>query len=141
MKYGFGTASCAVRGIERAAGAARSQGTTGKGEISTAPSRAILAHPGKPISPATSIEGVGCRISTIMPESDLRSPKTPSMIPTRVESSTAALGCVRMRRRTRAAVGNSCNAVQHLTKALFLSKPAEPGLPLGKKMPKKMFAP
>jgi hypothetical protein len=128
MKYEFCTASCAVPGIERAAGAARLRGKTGKGEISTAPSRAILARPGKPISPATSVDGVKCRISTIMPRSDLRSPKTPSMIPTRVEFPTASRSRVRVRRRTRAAVENSCTAVHHLTKALFLSKPVEPPL-------------
>ena len=126
MKYGFCTASCAARRIERAAGTARFHGKTGKGEISTAPSRAILAHPSKPISRETSVEGVGCTISTIMPQSDLRSPKTPNMIPTRVEFPTAARSRVRMKRRTRAAVENSCTAVHHLTKALFLSKPVEP---------------
>ena len=126
MKYGFGTASCAVRGIERAAGAARSQGTTGKGEISTAPSRAILAHPGEPVSPETGDAGAAGPVSAISLQPDIRSPKTPSMISTRVEFPTAALGRVRVRRRTRAAVDNSCTAVHHLTKALFLSKPVEP---------------
>ena len=47
-------------------------------------------------------------------------------MPPRVEFPTAARGCVRVKRRTRAAVENSCTAVQHLTKALFLSKPVEP---------------
>ena len=128
MKYGFGTASCAVRRIEHAAGAARFRSKTGKGEISTAPSHAILAHPGKPISPETSVEDVGCQIFAIMPQSDLRSPKTPRMILTRVEFLTAALGCVHVKRRMRTAVENSCTAVQHLTKTLFLSKPVEPPL-------------
>jgi hypothetical protein len=126
MKYGFPTMTCTARRIERTAGAGRFRGKTDKGEISTAPSHAILAHPGKPISPETSVEDVGCQIFAIMPQSDLRSPKTPNMIPTRVEFLTAALGCVRMRRRTRATVENSCTAVQHLTKALFLSKPVRP---------------
>lgn len=67
-----------------------------------------------------------CRISTIMAQSDSRSPETPSMIPTRVEFPTAALGCARVRRRTRAAVENFCTAVQPLTKAHLLSKPVEP---------------
>ena len=130
MKYGFPTMTCTARRIERTAGVGRFRGKTDKGEISTAPSHAILAHPGKPISPETSVEGLGCRISTIMPQSDLRSPKTPSMIPTQVEFPTAALplGCVRVRRRTRAAVENSCTAVQHLTKTHFLSKRVEPPL-------------
>jgi len=126
MKYGFPTMTCTARRIERTAGVGRFRGKTDKGEISTAPSHAILAHPGKPISPETSVEDVGCQIFAIMPQSDLLSPKTPNMIPTRVEFLTAALGCVRMRRRTRATVENSCTAVQHLTKALFLSKPVRP---------------
>jgi hypothetical protein len=49
-----------------------------------------------------------------------------SMMPTRVELRTAARDPVRVKRRTHAAVDNSCTAVQHLTKALFLSKPVEP---------------
>jgi len=40
-------------------------------------------------------------------------------MPTRVEFPTAARGCVRVKRRTRATVENSCNAVQNLTMALF----------------------
>jgi hypothetical protein len=48
----------------------------------------------------------------------------PSIMPTRVEFPTVAR--MRIKRRTRAAVENSRIAVQHLTKALFLSKPAEP---------------
>ncbi len=123
MKYEFGTASRAARWIEHAAGATRFQDKTVEGEISTAPSRAILAHPGKSFSPETSVEGIERRISTIMPQSDLRSPKTPYMIPTQVEFATAARGCVR---RTHATLENSCTAVHHLTKAFFLSKPAEP---------------
>lgn len=123
MKHGFPIASRVARWIERAV---RFRGKTGKGEISTEALALILARPGKPIFPETGIQGVGCRISTITPESDLRSPKTPSMIPTRVEFPTAALGCVRMKRRARTTVENSYTAVQHLTKAFFLSKPAEP---------------
>jgi hypothetical protein len=73
MKHGFPIASCAVRWIEHAA---RFQGKTGKGEISTDALALILAHPGKPISPETSVDGVGCRISTTMPQPDPPSPKT-----------------------------------------------------------------
>ena len=129
MKYGFGTASCAVRGIEHAAGA-RLRGKTGKGEISTAPSRAILAHPGEPVSPETGDAGAASPVSAISLQPDMRSSQTPSMIPTRVEFPTAARSRVRVRRCTRAAVENSCTAVQHLTKALFMSKPVEPLLSL-----------
>ena len=129
MKYGFPTMTCTARRIERAAGVGRFRGKTDKGEISTAPSPAILAHPGKPISPETSVDGVGCRISTIMPQPDLLSPKTSASVPTRVEFPTAARSRMPVRRRMRATVENSCTAVHHLTKALFLSKPAEPLLP------------
>jgi hypothetical protein len=57
--------------------------------------------------------------------------EAPNMMPTRVEFPTAARAGVRMKRRTRAAVENSCTAVQHLTTALFLSKPVEPLLSIG----------
>jgi hypothetical protein len=68
----------------------------------------------------------------------LRSAKTAYSKQTRIEFSTAARACVRVKRRTRAAVENSCTAVQHLTKALFLSKPVEP--PLIEQHLKEIFA-
>ena len=129
MKHGFLAASCVARAIERAACAARFRGKTGKAEISTEASGSIVAHPGEPIFTETRVAGAGRRISAISHHSDLRSTKTPCSMQTRVEFPTAARGCVRVKRRTRAAVENSFTAVQHLTKALFLSKPVEP--PLG----------
>ena len=131
MKHEFPTASCVARLIERAACAARFRGKTGKGKISTEALALILAHPGEAIFPETGVGGAGCRVSAISPEPDLRSPKTPGSMPPRVEFPTAARGCVRVKRRTRATVENSCPAVQHLTKALFLSKPVEPLLTFG----------
>ena len=126
MKHGFPTASCVARLIERAACAARFQGKTGKGKLSTETLALILAHPGEPIFPETGVAGASCPIFAISHQSDLRSTKTPCSMQTRVEFPTAARGCVRVKRRTRAAVENSCTAVQHLTKALFLSKLVEP---------------
>ena len=126
MKHEFPTASCVARLIERAACAARFRGKTGKGKISTEALALILAHPGEPIFPETGVGGAGCRVSAISPQPDLRAPKTPGSMQTRVEFPTAARGCVPVKRRTYAAVENSCTAVQHLTKAIFLSKPMEP---------------
>ena len=126
MKYEFCTASCAVRWIERAASAARFQGKTDKGEISTAPSHAILAHPGKPISPDTGDAGAASPVSAISLQPDWPSSKTSASVPTRVEFPTASRSRVSVRHRMRAAVDNSCTAVHHLTKALFLSKPVRP---------------
>ena len=126
MKHGFLAASCVARAIERAACAARFRGKTGKGEISTEASESIVAHPGEPIFTETRVAGAGRRIAAISHHSDLRSVKTPGSMQVRVEFPTAACDCVRVKRRTRAAVENSCTAVQHLTKALFLSKPVEP---------------
>ena len=123
MRYGFSTASRIARSIERAA---RCRNKMGKGEISTTVLASILAHPGKPVFPETGVAGLGCLISAISPHPDSPSPKPARSLPTRVEFPTAARGRVRVKRRTRATVENSCTAVQHLTKALFLSKPVEP---------------
>ena len=128
MKHGFLAASCVVRAIERATCAARFRSKTGRGEISTEASASILAYPGEPIFLETRVAGAESRISAISHQPDLRSTNTPCSMQTRVEFPIAARGCVRVKRRTRAAVENSCTAVQHLTKALFLSKPAEPPL-------------
>ena len=128
MKHGFLGASCVARLIERAACAARFRGKTGKGEISTEASASILAYPGEPSFLETRVAGAEGRISVISHKSDLRSTNTPCSMRTRVEFPTAARGCVRVKRRPRVAVENSFTAVQHLTKALFLSKPVEPPL-------------
>ena len=123
MTYGFSTASRLARSIERAA---RCRDKMGKGEISTAALASILAHPGKPVFPETGLADSGCLVSAISPQPDSPSPKTARSMPTQVEFSTTARGCMRVKRRTHTAVENSCTAVQHLTKALFLSKPVEP---------------
>ena len=51
---------------------------------------------------------------------------TPPHVCMRIEFPTASRARVRGLRHARAAVENSLSAVQHLTKALFLSKRAEP---------------
>jgi hypothetical protein len=128
MRGAFGAAAQIARSIERAACAARFWGKTGKGKISAEALESILAHPGEPIFRETGAAGAWERISAISHRSDLRSAKTAYSMQTRIEFSTAARAYVRVKRRTRAAVENSCTAVQHLTKALFLSKPVEPPL-------------
>jgi hypothetical protein len=128
MRGAFGAAAQIARSIERAACAARFWGKTGKGKISPEALESILAHPGEPIFRETGAAGAWERISAISHRSDLRSAKTAYSMQTRIEFSTAARAYVRVKRRTRAAVENSCTAVQHLTKALFLSKPVEPPL-------------
>ena len=128
MKHGFFAGSYVGRLIERAACAARFRAKTGKGRISTEASESILAHPGEPIFTETDRARARRRISAISHHSDLRSTKIPCCTQDRVEFPTAARARVRVKRRTRAAVENSFTAVQHLTKALFLSKPTEPPL-------------
>ena len=126
MKHGVCTASCIARLIERAACAARCRGKMGNVKISTEAFASILTHPGEPISRETGVGGIASWISAFSHQSDSRSRKTPGSMQTRVEFPTVACDCVRVKRRTRAAVENSCTAVQHLTRTLFISKPAEP---------------
>jgi len=126
MKHGFLAASCVVRAMVRDAGAARFRDTTGKGEISTEALESILAHPGEPIFRETGAARAGRRIFAIAHHSDSRSTKNQCSIPTRVAFPTTARACVRVKRRTGFAVEHSCTPVQHLTNALFLSKPVEP---------------
>lgn len=130
MKHGFLAASCVVRAMVRDAGAARFRDTTGKGEISTEAVESILAHPGEPIFRETGAARAGRRIFAISHHFDSCSMTNPCSIPTRVEFHTTARAWVRVKRRTRVAVEHSCTAVQHLTNALFLSKPVEPPLTL-----------
>ena len=129
MKHGFFAAACVVRAMVRDACAARFRAKTGKGEISTETVESILAHPGESIFRETGAARAGRRILAIAHHSDSRSTKNPCSIQTRVEFHTKARACVRVKRRTRVAAEHSCTAVQHLTKALFLSKPVEPPLP------------
>lgn len=102
MKHGFLATSCVARAMVRDAGAARFQGKTGEGEISNAAVESILAHPGEPILRETAAAGAGRRILAISHHSDPRSMKNTCSMQT--------------------------TAVQHLTNALFLSKPVEPPL-------------
>ena len=125
MKHGSSAAACIARLIERAA---RGEGKTGEGKVSTEAIASILGLPGEPTFSETGVEGVGTRISAISLQSNLQLPKTADML-IRVEFPTPARAGIHLKRRTRAVVGNSFTAVQHLTKPLFLSKPVEP--PLG----------
>ena len=124
MKPGVSSAACIAYRIARVA---RGEGKMGEGEVSTKVIASILGLPGEPIFSETGVKGVGNGISAISLQSDLRLPKTTDML-IRVEFPTPARACMRAKRSTRAAVANSFTAVQHLTKPLFLSKPAEPPL-------------
>ena len=107
MKYLFPSAVGVARWIERSVCAVRFHGKTGKGKTSTEAFASILAHPGEPILRNTGRAGARCRNCAISPQMNLHTLKNQESTSTRVESSTA---------------------VQHLTKALFLSKPVEPPL-------------
>jgi len=125
MKPGASSAACLAHPIARAA---RGEGKTGEGKVSTEAIASILGLPGELIFSETGVEGVGNGISATSFQCDLHLPKTPNML-IRVEFPTLARACMHVKRRTRAAVENSFTAVQHLTKPLFLSKPAERPLP------------
>jgi hypothetical protein len=107
MKHPFPPTADVARLIERVACAARFQGKMGKAKTSTEAFALILARPGEPILRNTGRAGARCRNCAISPQLNLSTLKNHESISTRVESSTA---------------------VQHLTKALFLSKPVEPPL-------------
>jgi hypothetical protein len=122
MKHGASSAACIAHLIERAA---RCRSKPGDGKVPTEAIASILGPPGEPIFSETGVGGVGTWISAISLQSDLHLLKTPDML-IRVEFPTPARACMRVKRRTGAAVENSFTAVQHLTKPLFLSKPMEP---------------
>jgi hypothetical protein len=122
MKHGDSSAARIAHLIERTA---RWEGKTGEGKVSTEAIASILELPGEPIFSETGVGGVGTRISAISLQSDLPLLKTPDRLIS-VEFPTPARACMRVKRRTRAAVENSFTAVQHLTRPLFLSKPVEP---------------
>jgi hypothetical protein len=128
MKHTFSPAVSVARSIERLACAVRFRGKMDEGKISTEAFALILVHPGAPIFPKTARTGTCDRVLAISPQINLHSLKNQESMPTQVKFPTAARGCVRVHRRTRAAVENSYTAVQHLTKALFLSKPVRPPL-------------
>jgi hypothetical protein len=107
MKHPFAPTADVARLIERVACAARFQGKMGKAKTSTEAFALILARLGEPILRNTGRAGARCRNFSISPQLNLCTLKNHESTSTRVESSTA---------------------VQHLTKALFLSKPVEPPL-------------
>ena len=109
MKHTFSSAAGVARLIERLACAARLGGKMGEGKISTEAIALIPAHPGEPLFRNTRFAGARCRDFAISPLTNLHMLKNHESISTRVESSIA---------------------VQHLTKALFLSKPVRPPLSL-----------
>ena len=90
MKHGGPPAACIARLIERAA---RGEGKTGEGKVSTEAIASILGLPGEPIFSATGVEGVGHRISAISLQSNLQLPKPPDML-IRVEFPTLARACI-----------------------------------------------
>ena len=106
MKHPFAPTADVARLIERVACAARFHGKMGKAKTSTEAIALILARPGKPILRNTGRAGARCRNCAISRQLNLCTLKNHESTSTRVESFTAA--------------------VQHLTKALFLSKPVEP---------------
>src|SRR5665213_1275868 len=109
--------------IERAV---RCERKTGEGKVPTQTIASILGLPDEPIFSETGVEGIATRISPNPLQSDWQLWKSQGMS-IRVEFPTPA-HLHSLTRRTRATVENSFTAVQHLTKPLFLSKPAEPPL-------------
>ena len=105
MKHGFPTASCVARLSERAGATRRFRGKTDKGEDIN---RSLGVDPGA--SWRADFSRNGCRRRQLPSFRDFASTRLalaedPNMMPTRVEFPTA---------------------VQHLTTALFLSRPVEP---------------
>ena len=86
MKHGGSAAACIARLIERAA---RGEGKTGEGKVSTEAIASILGPPGEPIFSETGVGGVATRISALSLQSDLHLLKTPDML-IRVEFPTPA---------------------------------------------------
>jgi hypothetical protein len=97
MKHSGSSAACIAHLIERAA---RCEGKTGEGKVSTEAIASILALPGEPTFSETGVGGVATRISAISLQSDLRLLKTPDML-IRVAFPTPARACIRVKRRTR----------------------------------------
>jgi hypothetical protein len=97
MKHGASSAACIAQLIERAA---RREGKTGEGKVSTEAIASILELPGEPIFSETGVGGVATRISASSIQSDLRLLNTPDML-IRVEFPTPARTCMRVKPRTR----------------------------------------
>ena len=117
-----------ARWIERAALAVRFQGKMGEGRTSPEAFASILAHPGESIFPNAAANGACDRNLAFSPEMNLHSLNNQKGMSIKVEFPTPARCRTQVNRRIHATVGNSCIAVQHLTKALFLSKPVRPPL-------------
>jgi len=100
----------------------------GKGRIATEAFARLLANPGEPISAQTGVAGAAGLISAISRRCDRHTSTSPHCMHIEVEFPTARHVRVSAQDCTCTDVGNSCTAVQHLTKAVFLSKPAEPPL-------------
>ena len=109
MKHTLSSAVGVARLIERLACAVRFRNKKGEGKISTEAIASILAHPGEPIFSGTGSAGAQCWNFSFSPPLRLCPMMNHESMSNRFESSTA---------------------VQHLTKALFLSKPARPPLSL-----------
>ena len=105
MKHTLSSTVGVARLIEPLACTVRFRGKMGEGRVSTEAIASILAHLGRPFFRDTGLEGARCRDSAISPLMNLYTQKNHESMSTRIESSTA---------------------VQHLTKALFLSEPARP---------------
>lgn len=97
--------SSTVRIAPRIERAARCEGKTGEGKVSTEAIASILALPGEPIFSETGVGGVATPISANSLQSDLQSWTIPDMS-IRVEFPTRR-ACIRLTRRTRAAVDRS----------------------------------
>ena len=96
MKHGFPTASRVAHLIERAAGAARFRGKTGKGKLSTEALALILAHPGELFLPMKHAlrclggwDAIPCRAAHTKDAVAFAMPGRDIMYSTRVEFPTA----------------------------------------------------
>jgi len=107
MKHTLSSTVGVARLIERLACTVRFRGKMGEGRVSTEAIALILARPGGPFFRDTGLESARCRDSAISPLMNLHTLKNHKSMSTRIQSFTA---------------------VQHLTKALFLSEPARPPL-------------
>jgi len=128
MKHGVCVAAWVERRVERAACATPFRGKMGKGRIPTEAFASLLANPGEPIFRQPGVAGAVGLISAISRRCDQYTSTSPCRMHMEVESPAARNARVSAKDRMRTGVGNSCTAVQHLTKALLLSKRAEPPL-------------
>jgi len=123
MKHRGSSAACIAHLIERAA---RCEGKTGEGKVSTEAIASILGPPGEPIFSETGVGGVGTRISATSHQSDLHSDISDMFNQCRVSHSGARLPA------RKAPYTRRCGKLFHrsstLNEVIFLSKPVEPPL-------------